>query len=97
MDENLSGWFRDGRRVHSVMFRMDGYIEISFSNEEESYADAELLRTVVFTEEPFAKELEGLRSELYDLVDEVAVFLRNEDARRKRLNRPELSEHVEED
>lgn len=73
------------RLIHSLTFRPDGLVELSFAELREEVENAAMLRTVVFDEPVFGDEVDDLRDFLNDLIDEVLIYLRNDDARQTRL------------
>lgn len=64
-------------QVHSVLFRPDNMVEISYAEESEITASVTLVRTVVLDRSKFADDIDDVEVALLELVDEALLILRD--------------------
>lgn len=77
--------------IHSVIFdHVESAVEVTFAELRDQAEGAGLTKTVAFERELFAPEIGAIESDLRDLIDEVMVTLRNEDAMKSRIEAANL-------
>lgn len=74
--------------IHGLSFdHVDDAIEITYAEYRDQVEGAGMLKTIAFQRELFKAEWDSLESDLIDLIDEVCVTIRNEDARQQRIDK----------
>lgn len=64
-------------QAHSVLFRPDGYVEITYAESSEMSATVNVIRTIVLERERFLSDIQDLEISVLELVDEGLLALRN--------------------
>ncbi len=63
--------------VHSVIFRPDGMLEITFAEKAELTPTVSVVKTLLIEREKFGEDIDDLEIEIFELVDEALLALRN--------------------
>lgn len=64
-------------QVHSILFRPDNMVEITYAEEAEISPNVTVVRTVVLERSKFADDVDDLEVATLELVDEALLVLRN--------------------
>lgn len=64
-------------QVHSVLFRPDGYLEVTYAEASEMSPAVNVVRTIVMERERFLIDIQDLEISIMELVDEGLLALRN--------------------
>jgi hypothetical protein len=74
--------------IHTIQFdHAEETIEVTFAELRDQAVGAGMLKTIAFEKELFAPEVVSIESDLRDLIDEVLIHIRNEDARQARIDK----------
>ena len=63
--------------IHSVLFRPDGVVEITFAERADITPKASKIQTVVLDREEFRDDIQDVELALFELVDEGLLAIRN--------------------
>lgn len=64
-------------QVHSIMFRPDGLVEITYAEEYELSPHVSIVKTIVLDRNEFREDVDDLEIAAFELVDEAIIKLRN--------------------
>ena len=79
------------RIIHSVTFdHTDGSVEIAFAELRDQAEGVGMVKVAAAERELFHAEIVELETDLNDLVDELLIAIRNEDARKARIEKARL-------
>ncbi len=63
--------------IHSVIFRPDGMLEISFAEKADLTPTVSVVKTIILDRQRFAGDIDDLEIAVFELVDEGLLGLRN--------------------
>lgn len=63
--------------IHSVIFRPDGIVEITYAEKEDLTPEVSLVRTILVSRDKFWNDVQDIEVALFELVDEGLLALRN--------------------
>jgi hypothetical protein len=63
--------------VHSIMFRPDGYVELTYAERYELSEFVSVVKTIVIEKSKFKEELDDLQLAAFELIDEALLVLTN--------------------
>lgn len=69
--------------IHTVLFRPDGYVEVTYAEREDLTADINVIRTIVLSRERFLGDIQDLEVNIAELVDEGLLALRLDREKRR--------------
>lgn len=74
--------------IHTVTFdHQEGLIEVTYAELRDQADGVGMLKTLALERELFEQEIAELESDLRELIEEGVIAIRNEDARKKRIDR----------
>lgn len=64
-------------QVHAVVFRPDGFVEITYAEEYELSPAVSVVKTIIIDRSKFKEDTDDLEIAAFELVDEAIIKLRN--------------------
>lgn len=73
--------------IHTVLFRPDGYVEITYAERGDLSEEVNVIRTIVLSRERFLGDIQDLEINIAELVDEGLLALRLDREKRDKKER----------